>query len=160
MIFRRGIKQTLVATDIVGSTSALLEQGDRGWRETLETHNDIVHHHTGTYRGREAAWSGDGFLLAFTAIEDAVRCACTVSLDIERLRLSIRAAVHHGNCSIKNGTYHGPAVGDTARALSLARAGEVVATEEIVAAVAGLVVSEREVDGRTFYVLDRTAATI
>lgn len=148
---------TVVATDIVGSTRTLLELGDRAWRETLETHNEIVRHHLRQHDGAEAAWRGDGFLLTFDSADKAVRCACIVSLEIERLRLSIRAGIHAGSCRSRRDKCSAPIVARAIAIMERAEPGEVLVTPEALGACASATSAVRDVDGAKVHVLDRSS---
>lgn len=146
---------TVVATDIVGSTRTLLELGDRAWRETIETHNEIVRHHLRQHDGAEAAWRGDGFLLTFDSADEAVLCACIVSLEVERLRLSIRTGIHAGPCRAWRENCSGPIVARAIEIMERAGPGEVLVTPEAVGASASATSAVREIDGAKVHVLDR-----
>lgn len=158
-LLRRDRARAVVATDIVGSTTALVQQGDRMWRETLETHNEMVRHHVRKHGGRVGSSTGDGFVLVFDEVTPALRCACIVSIEVERLRLSTRTGIDYGACRTGRGRCHGPAVVNAARVMALAGPGEVVATEAISAHAGSPRWQRRESEGQTGYAVDRREHT-
>lgn len=148
-------KPTVVATDIVGSTPVLLELGDRAWREAIETHNEIVRYHLRRHEGVEVAWRGDGFLMTFDSPDNAIVCACILSLDVERLRLSVRVGIGLGPCRVRDGNCSGPGVSAALAIMDRAAPGEVLATADVAAAADRAGSAVREIDGVEIHVLDR-----
>ena len=54
--------QTLLCTDIVGSTDRLLQLGDATWAALLARHHGAIRAVLATHGGREVDTAGDGFL--------------------------------------------------------------------------------------------------
>src|SRR5262249_57759436 len=67
--------ETLVVTDVVGSTRTLERIGDRAWAAVLAAHQQATREELVVFGGREIDTVGDGFLLSFDAPARAVRCA-------------------------------------------------------------------------------------
>jgi hypothetical protein len=65
---------TMLFTDFVDSTSTLQRVGDTAWRDLLLNHNRLLRDELNTFRGREVATTGDGFLAVFDGAKRAVRC--------------------------------------------------------------------------------------
>jgi hypothetical protein len=66
---------TLLFTDIVSSTDAAVQLGDRAWRDLLGRQNQEVRDELDRFRGREVATTGDGFLAVFDGAARAIRAA-------------------------------------------------------------------------------------
>ena len=66
---------TVLFTDLVDSTRRAVELGDRGWRELLERHNELVRRELGRYRGVALDMAGDGFFASFDGPARAIGCA-------------------------------------------------------------------------------------
>mgnify|MGYP001807095002 CR=1 FL=1 len=128
---------TVLFTDIVGSTSKVVELGDRGWREVLTEHHRLVREELKRFRGREINTAGDGFLAAFDGPARAVRCAKAISGAVKRLGLHVRAGVHTGECEAIGDDLGGVAVHIGARIGALAGADEVLVSSTVKDLVAG-----------------------
>ena len=83
---------------IVGSTERAIEFGDERWSELLERHHAAVRAELERFGGRELDTAGDGFLASFDAPGQAVRCAAAIVKAVRKIELSVRAAVHTGEC--------------------------------------------------------------
>jgi len=56
---------TVMFTDVVRSTEALAQAGDRRWRELLATHDTFIRAELARFEGREVKATGDGILATF-----------------------------------------------------------------------------------------------
>jgi pimeloyl-ACP methyl ester carboxylesterase len=81
---------TVLFTDIVDSTAVTAQLGDRGWRDLLSRHNDIVRDHLVRFRGREIDTAGDGFFASFDGPARAIRCAAGVRDSVQALGIEVR----------------------------------------------------------------------
>jgi class 3 adenylate cyclase len=86
--------QTLLFTDIVGSTDRLRELGDAPWAALLARHHSVIRDVLAAHGGREVNTAGDGFLARFEAPGSAVRAAVTA------LGIEIRAGLHTGEVEL------------------------------------------------------------
>jgi class 3 adenylate cyclase len=59
--------QTLLFTDIVGSTDRLRELGDAPWAALLARHHSVIRDVLAAHGGREVNTAGDAFLARFEA---------------------------------------------------------------------------------------------
>ncbi|URK87351.1 adenylate/guanylate cyclase domain-containing protein [Rhizobium sp. RCAM05350] len=89
---------TVLFTDIVGSTSMAAELGDRQWRDLLSRHDDVVRMELRLFDGTEVNTTGDGFLTSFRGPTKAIQCASAIRDRASELGLTIRAALHTGEC--------------------------------------------------------------
>lgn len=127
---------TLLFTDIVQSTKRAAELGER-WRDLLDAHDAFVRRQLQRFRGREVKTTGDGFLASFDGPARALRCAAAIVNGAGSLGLAIRAGLHTGECEVRGDDLAGVAVHAAARVLSVAGAGEVVASSTVRDLVAG-----------------------
>ena len=94
--------QTLLFTDIVGSTDRLRELGDAAWAALLcVRYHGVVRAALAAHGGREVDTAGDGFLAArFDAPASAVRAAVAVLATVAPLPIEIRAGLHTGEVEL------------------------------------------------------------
>jgi class 3 adenylate cyclase len=128
---------TLLFTDIVGSTETATKLGDRQWADLLERHDAIVRQQLDGFHGREINTTGDGFLATFDGPARAIQCARTITEQVRRLGIEVRAGLHTGECEFADGDIHGIAVHIGARILGLAGPSEVLASSTVADLVAG-----------------------
>ena len=88
--------QTLLFTDIVGSTDPLRDLGDAAWAALLVRHHGVIRAVLAAHGGREVDTAGDGFLARFDAPAPAVQAAAAAVLALAPLDLEIRAGLHTG----------------------------------------------------------------
>jgi class 3 adenylate cyclase len=117
---------TVLFTDIVDSTATLRQVGDTAWRDLLLNHNRLLRDELNTFRGREVATTGDGFLAVFDSAKRAVRCGIAMVRTAGSLGLSIRVGIHTGEVEFVGGEARGLAVHAAARVMSLAGPDEVL----------------------------------
>jgi class 3 adenylate cyclase/pimeloyl-ACP methyl ester carboxylesterase len=128
---------TVLFTDIVGSTETASRLGDGRWRTLLDEHNAIVRSHLDRWRGTEVKSIGDGFLATFDGPARAVQCAAGIVDSTRPLGLDVRAGLHTGECELVAGDVAGIAVHISARVMSCAQAGEVLASSTVKDLVVG-----------------------
>jgi DNA-binding SARP family transcriptional activator/pimeloyl-ACP methyl ester carboxylesterase/class 3 adenylate cyclase len=128
---------TLLVTEIVGSTPAAAEVGDRAWRNLVERHREVVRTELTRFRGHEVEASGDGTLATFDGPARAVRCATAVVRALRPLGLRIRAGVHTGEVEVQGDRVRGVAVDVAARVAAEAALGEVLVSQTVDDLVAG-----------------------
>jgi pimeloyl-ACP methyl ester carboxylesterase len=128
---------TVLFTDIVGSTERAVELGDQAWRKLLVQHNELTRKQLASFRGREVASTGDGFVAVFDGPARAIRCARDLVETLAGADLPIRAGVHAGECEQIGENIGGIAVHIGARVAALAGTGEVLVTGTVRDLVAG-----------------------
>jgi pimeloyl-ACP methyl ester carboxylesterase len=139
---RRGVEPdrilaTVMFTDIVDATRKASELGDRRWRDLLAAHHALVREHLSKFRGREIDTAGDGFFASFDGPARAIRCACSISEQVQQLGIEIRAGLHSGECELLEGKVAGIAVSIGARVAAQARPGEILVSQTVKDLVAG-----------------------
>jgi class 3 adenylate cyclase len=139
------VLETILFTDIVGSTAILERIGDAAWRDLLAQHNERVRFELDRFRGRDVDTTGDGFLSLFDGAARAVSCAEAISRSIAGIGLSSRAGIHTGEVELVAGGVRGVAVHTAARIMALAGPGEVLVsgTTAELAAGSGLSFEDR-----------------
>jgi class 3 adenylate cyclase len=128
---------TVMFTDIVGSTERASALGDRGWRELLGAHHDLVRHLLARYRGREVDTAGDGFLATFDGPARAVRCALAITSAVRDLGIEVRVGLHTGEIELDGDAVRGMAVHIGARVSALADPAQVLVSSTVKDLVAG-----------------------
>jgi class 3 adenylate cyclase/tetratricopeptide (TPR) repeat protein len=130
MSSRRSL-QTILFTDIVGSTERARELGDQKWRELLDQHHARVRREIRRFRGREVKSTGDGFLAAFPRPAQAVRCAWAVREALRELDLEVRSGIHMGAVEHHGKDLGGIVIHIGARIASVAEPGEILASNAV-----------------------------
>jgi adenylate cyclase len=112
---------TIVFSDIESSTATLVALGEREWIDLLLRHNRIVRHVVMAMGGSEVKTQGDGFMLAFSSAESALRCMLELrrrfgkEFASEPAPVRVRMGVHSGQAVKRLGDYHGEDVVMAAR---------------------------------------------
>ena len=128
---------TVMFTDIVASTERVVDLGDRGWKELLESHHTLVRAFLSRHRGREIDTAGDGFFASFDGPARAVRCAAAIVKSVRDLGIEVRVGVHTAECEIIAGKLGGAAVHACARMASVARPSEILVSHTVKDLTAG-----------------------
>ena len=133
----------IVFSDIEGSTELNDTLGDRQWVKLLERHNALFYQQVDGHRGHVVKTQGDGFMIAFSAAEQAVRCSAAVQRalrdDPERWdRIRVRSGVHMGTSVRRGDDLFGRNVALAARLAGLAEGGELLVSEPVHDAVDAL----------------------
>jgi class 3 adenylate cyclase len=131
------VLQTVLFTDIVGSTERAAEVGDASWRELLEHHDRVVREELVRFGGRALKSLGDGFLAAFDRPTRAIRCTNAIFEELRQVGLEIRAGIHTGECEAIGDDLGGLAVHIGARIGAMARPSEVLVSSAVCDLVVG-----------------------
>jgi class 3 adenylate cyclase len=139
------ILATIVFTDVVGSTSIVVEKGDQEWRALLDHHDAVVRRTAERHGGLVVKGIGDGVLATFDGPARAVRFAADVHRELGALGIHVRAGVHTGEIEVRGDDIAGIAVHIAARISAMAGAGEVLASRTVkdLTAGAGLAFEDR-----------------
>jgi class 3 adenylate cyclase len=128
---------TVLFTDVVDSPDLAARLGDARWVDLRSAHDEVVRRHLATFRGREVATTGDGFLATFDGPARAVHCAARIRDAVRPLGLEIRAGLHTGEIERLTGDITGLAVHLAARIMAAARPGEVLVSGTVTDLVVG-----------------------
>ncbi|HEY7573813.1 MAG TPA: adenylate/guanylate cyclase domain-containing protein, partial [Thermoanaerobaculia bacterium] len=128
---------TVLFTDIVGSTTRAAELGDRGWRDLLSRHDEIIRRLLRRWAGVEVNTAGDGFVARFADPSRATGCAWAIREALREIDLAIRAGLHMGQVEGAGRDAVGIAVHVGARVAAAAEAGEILVSRSVHDAVEG-----------------------
>jgi class 3 adenylate cyclase len=139
------VLQTLLFTDLVGSTEQVARLGDTRWRERLSEHFEAARGELERFGGREIDTTGDGMLATFDGPARALHCAAAIRRAAHRDSLSIRAGVHVGEVELVGADVRGVTVHQAARIMARADRDEILVSEltRALAEASGLVFAER-----------------
>lgn len=123
---------TLLFTDVVDSTRAVVAAGDDEWRQTLNFLDDLVAARVSRAGGRVIKQTGDGHLIEFARPSDAVDAAIAICRAAPTLGVTLRAGIHTGEVERReSGDIGGLTVHIAARVASSAGAGQVVVSRTV-----------------------------
>lgn len=136
---------TLLFTDLVDSTTTLVQLGDIAWHDVLSEHYQVARGELERFGGKEVETTGDGLLATFDSPARALRCAAAIRDAAHRQGLMIRAGVHVGEVGIAEKGIRGVAVHEAARIMATADADEILVSEIVrgLSASAGLAFEDR-----------------
>jgi class 3 adenylate cyclase len=123
---------TLLFTDVVDSTRAVVAAGDDEWRQTLNFLDDLVAARVSRAGGRVVKQTGDGHLIEFARPGDAVGAAMAICSAAPTLGVKLRAGIHTGEIERReNGDIGGLTVHIAARVAAVADPGQVVISRTV-----------------------------
>ena len=128
---------TVAFTDIVNSTQHAVTLGDRGWKELLDHHDDVVRRSLARFRGRQVKNTGDGMLAVFDGPARAISALVMIRNTMRESGLDVRSGAHTAEIELRDQDVAGIGVHIAARVSGLAAAGEVLASRTVVDLVAG-----------------------
>jgi class 3 adenylate cyclase len=126
---------SLLFTDIVESTQAIVDLGDERWREVLDAYRAAVRQELARYRGREVNTAGDAFFAVFNRPDNAVRCTVAMRESVAGLGLRVRTGLHLGDVEMRGEQVSGLAVHAAARVMGAAGAGEILVSSDMAGAI-------------------------
>jgi class 3 adenylate cyclase/pimeloyl-ACP methyl ester carboxylesterase len=127
----RRVLATVLFSDIVSSTNRAQLEGDRRWRETLETYYSVAQQRIDETGGRVIKNLGDGLLVTFEGPTPAIRCAEALRESAAQLGLRLRAGIHTGECEVIGNDLAGIAVHIAARIQALAQPSEILVSRTV-----------------------------
>lgn len=130
---------TLLFTDIVESTQAIVDLGDEQWRDVLDRYRSYVRHELARHRGREVNTAGDAFFAVFDRPMNAVRCAIAMRDGVHALGLRVRTGLHCGEVEMRGEQVTGLAVHAAARVMGLAGEDQVVISADVAELLEGAI---------------------
>ncbi len=127
----------ILFSDIEGSTELNERLGDREWVKLLARHDSEVRLAVERHGGRVVKTQGDGFMVAFSTPEAAVRCAIAIQQAFDtghrrgKAAVLIRIGIHHGDVVHRDNDIFGRNVAQAARVAALASGGEILVSESV-----------------------------
>ena len=137
----------ILAADMVGY-SRLMEADERGTLARLRTHRiELIDPAVAKNQGRIIKTTGDGMLVEFQSVSDAVRCAVEIQERMRRRnadvpedrRIQFRIGINLGDIIFDDGDIYGDGVNIAARLEQLAEVGGVCVTAAVHDQVSGRV---------------------
>ena len=131
--------KTFMFTDIVGSTKLVEAMGEKPWSRMLSWHDRTLRDLFVKHHGEVVKQLGDGFFVAFESPTDAVECAVEIQRKLEEhgevagFAPNVRIGLHSAEATRKGADYQGKGVHEAARVGALAQAGEIIASETVIA---------------------------
>ncbi len=122
---RDRLTRAILFTDIVGSTRAAAEMGDRDWRRLLDRHDLVMNRLVHQLGGDTIKSTGDGILATLPTVDAAVLAAQRAHVAMSGVGLAIRAGVHVGEIDLRGPDVSGLVVHVASRIADLAGPGEV-----------------------------------
>lgn len=122
---------TVLFLDIVGSTHVASDLGDARWTTLLTRFRKVVRSAIRHHGGREANFTGDGFLATFPEPAKAVAAGVAITHAVQELGIDVRVGLHTGEVQTIQGHLGGVAVHIGARVMALAGSAEVLVTSTV-----------------------------
>ncbi len=119
---------TLMFIDIEGSTRMSEQLGDTAWSALISNHFESIRHAAESHGGAVIKTLGDGAMIAFPAVSEALSAAIDVQATSAASQLRVRIGIHTGDAVQAESDYAGLAVNKTARITSAASGGEILAS--------------------------------
>jgi class 3 adenylate cyclase len=141
-----GEEVALLFSDIENSTLLNDRLGDAAWLPALAAHNGVIEAAVRSAGGRVIKTIGDGYFVAFAAVDAAVRCAVEVQRALTegpllagtgRDAVRVRIGIHLGKAVRQGSDLFGREVNYAARVAGAATGGEVLVSEAARLALAG-----------------------
>ena len=142
----------VLAADMVGY-SRLMAADEAGTLARQMAHRkELIDPRIAEYGGRLVKSTGDGVLVEFPSVVDALRCAVTIQLAMterevaspEETRIAYRIGINLGDIIIEDGDIYGDGVNVAARLEALAEPGGICVSRTVVDHVRGKVASDFE----------------
>ncbi|MBI3976052.1 MAG: hypothetical protein HY334_06645 [Armatimonadetes bacterium] len=135
--------RTFMFTDIARSTPLVEAIGDEAWEHLVAWHDQTLRSLFATHGGEEIDHAGDGFFVAFETGALAIECAVAIQRALADHRRShgfspqVRVGLHTAPATHRGREYRGKGVHAAGRIGALAEAGEILASQDTLAAVSG-----------------------
>jgi adenylate cyclase len=126
--------RAILLIDVAGSLKITRQLGDARAYHCLRFLTETIKS-AGSNKGHVIRSLGDGFLLAFDSVEDALSHAVTAQSEVARCNptevpFKIRCGIHHGSVIEADGDMFGVAVYLASRVTGYAQGGEILLTGE------------------------------
>ncbi len=134
---------TVFVSDISNSTELIQRLGDERAQALVQEHNRLVRTQLHRHRGVELQQTGDGFIAVFDEAANALRCAVGLQREIDGRRLGgpdsalrVRVGLHTGEVLVEEGRVFGVVMHTAAHICTSCRAGEILVSHQVWAALA------------------------
>ena len=121
----------ILAADVAGYTK-LVEQDTDGTVAAWKTaRDDVIKPLVAEKSGHIIKFTGDGFLVEFPSVQDAVACAISMQEKLKSSSLNFRIGINVGDITDDGGDVHGEGVNIAARLEALAEPGGICITGDV-----------------------------
>jgi adenylate cyclase len=130
-------------TDLVNHTLMMQRLGDADGRQLLREHERITREAIRQHNGVEIKTGGDGFMVSFDSVTNAMECAVALQRRLEERNaaagepLSVRIGLNAGEPIIEDGDLFGSSVILAARVAGQAVGGEILVPDPVRHLLAG-----------------------
>lgn len=128
----------ILFSDIEESTALNERIGDRAWVKLIASHAKLIHQQVQRRSGHVVKSQGDGFMIAFSRAEQAVRCGIDVQQALHRdakrkrhTEIRVRIGIHMGRSVRRGDDLFGRNVAMAARVAGAATGGEILVSEPV-----------------------------
>jgi adenylate cyclase len=128
----------ILFSDIEESTALNERIGDRAWVKLIAEHDKLVRKLVKNHGGHVVKSQGDGFMMAFSQAEQAVRCGLEIQRALEngsklkrRNGFRVRIGIHMGRSVRRGDDLFGRNVAMAARVAGEAAGGEILVSEPV-----------------------------
>jgi class 3 adenylate cyclase len=129
--------QTILFTDVEGSTVLTQRLGDAKARDLLREHERIVREALKAHGGSEVKTMGDGFMASFSSATKALECAIAMQRAFDQHNESaeepirVRVGLNAGEPIAEDEDLFGTAVNEAARITATAKGGEILVSNVV-----------------------------
>lgn len=121
----------ILAADVVSYTKLVEQDTDGTVTAWKSARDDVIKPLVGKNSGRIIKFTGDGFLVEFPSVQDAVSCAIALQIQLVLNPLNFRMGINVGDITDDGGDVHGEGVNIAARLEALAEPGGVCISGDV-----------------------------
>jgi class 3 adenylate cyclase len=133
---RESIECTVMFADVVGSTALYEKYGDEAAKSAIDGCIEFMLNIAGKYHGILIKTIGDEIMCRFPDADDAVEAACEINdtmvmpFGAERLFLTVKTGLHHGEVILEGNDVFGDAVNVAARMAGISKSQQIITTQD------------------------------
>ena len=121
----------ILAADVAGYTRLVELDTDGTVAAWKSARDNVIKPHVGKKSGQIIKFTGDGFLVEFPSVQDAVACAITLQEELRSSSLNFRMGINVGDITDDGGDVHGEGVNIAARLEALAEPGGICISGDV-----------------------------
>ncbi|MBT5353235.1 MAG: tetratricopeptide repeat protein [Rhodospirillales bacterium] len=121
----------ILAADVAGYTQLVEQDTDDTVAAWKAARDDVIKPRVGEKSGHMIKFTGDGFLVEFPSVQDAVDCAIALQEELASSSLDFRMGINVGDITDDGGDVHGEGVNIAARLEALADPGGICISGDV-----------------------------